>query len=86
MITATIVTRAKKHGIYTESRKMHLFHTMDKAKKILAPIADTQVECRKKKVTPPQEILSVSYDTDSERKLLLEIRAILSIDNEEAFK
>lgn len=82
MITATILTHAKSKTLPAESKVMHLYRSMDKAKKELAPIAEKQMECRKRGVQPPQEILDVSYDTEAEKSLLLEMRAILSIDNE----
>ena len=82
MITATIITHAKSKTAPAEHKEMRLYRSMDKAKKELAPIAEKQLECRKRGVKPPQEILDVSYDTEAEKSLLLEMRAILSVENE----
>ena len=83
MITATIEKRKKVKGILKVDRKIKLYHSSEQARKELKPIATNMKICRKQKVQPDVEIMAVSYDYDSERRMLLEIKAIVSVDNEE---
>lgn len=83
MITATIETRKKVKGIMTTNREIKVFNASEEARKVLKPIATDMAICRKKKTTPAVEIMGVSYDHESEKRMLLEIRAIVSVENEE---
>lgn len=83
MITATIVTRKKVKGITQIHREIKVFNSSEKARKYLKPIATDMAVCRKQKVEPAVEIMGVSFDHDSEKRMLLEIRAFNSIENEE---
>jgi len=89
MITATIKETKKVKGIKVETRKVRCYHSLDKARKELSPIAkDMEVARQKAKqgqpyIEPPVVILGVSYDVKSEKNLLLEIRAIITNENEE---
>ena len=82
MITATIRTRKKVKGVLTEKRELKCFASMEKAKKFLKPIATDMAICRSQNKEAEVEIVGVSYDLDSEKRMLLEIRAIISVENE----
>lgn len=81
MITATIQERKVVKGVATIKRNIRVYKSMDKAKKELSPIAREMREYEDKrnrglKVSPLKyEIDGVSYDTESEKKLLIEIGA-----------
>lgn len=83
MITATIETRKKVKGILQVKREIKVFNSSEKARQVLKPIATDMAICRKNKTTPEVEIMGVSYDHDSEKRMLLEIKAIISVENEE---
>ena len=82
MITATIRTRKKVKGIMTDKREIKCFSQTEKARKYLKPIAVDMAIARQNKQEPEIEIVGVSYDLESEKRMLLEIRAIRSVDNE----
>ena len=77
MITATIQETKVVKGVTTIKRKIHLYHSMDKARKELSPIAREMLACEKLGKKPKIIIDGVSYDTDSERRLLIEIGAFV---------
>ena len=83
MITATIETRKKVKGIKQVKREIVVYNSTEKARQELKPIATEMAICRKRKIEPQTEIMGVSYDHESEKRMLLEIRAIISVDNEE---
>lgn len=82
MITATIVKQIKAGKQVLYDRKVRLFHSMDKARKELDPIVKEMRLAKREKREPKERIDGVSYDTKSEKALLLELKAIVSIDNE----
>ena len=82
MITATIRTRKKVSGVFNYKQEIKVFKSVDTAKKFLQPIATDMQVCKKAKKEPVISILAVSYDLDSEKKMLLEIKAITSTENE----
>ena len=61
---------------------MKLFHSMDEAKKFIVPVVKEMQLAKKEKREPSKRIDGVSYDTKSEKTLLLELNAITSVDNE----
>ena len=81
-ITLTIVEKDKtsKTGLYT--RKLKIYHSMDKARKDIAPIVKEMRIAKRMRREPDIRIDAVSYDTKSEKTLLLELDAIISIENE----
>lgn len=83
MITATIEKRKKVKGILTTSRDIQVFTSTEKARQVLKPIATDMAICKKNKVQPEVEIVGVSFDYDSEKRMLLEIGAYISIENED---
>lgn len=83
MITATIITRKKVKGVASETKEIKLFNSTEQARKVLKPIAVDMQVCKAKKIQPEVEIVGVSFDYDSEKRMLLEIRAYTSIENEE---
>ena len=82
MITATIVTRKKVKGISKISKEIKVFTSTEKARKFLRPIATDMAVCKRQKLEPEVEIMGVSFDYDSEKRMLLEIKAYTSIENE----
>ena len=81
-ITLTIVKKEKSGKIETYTRKLKIFHSMDKAKKEIVPIVKEMRLAKKMDREPTIRIEAVSYDTKSEKTLLLETGALVSIDNE----
>lgn len=87
MITLTVQIQEKK-GRPTRiitTRKVELYHSMDKARTRISAIVEEMRAAEKEKRTPNIEIIGVSYDNNSERTMLLEMGAIKSIDNESNF-
>lgn len=84
MITATIKETKKVKGVITEKRTIICYHSIDKARSELRPIGKDMAVCRKLGKIPTREVVAVSYDTKSEKSLLLELKVITSIENEEA--
>lgn len=82
MITLTIVEQVKTKNRVDYKRQLVLIHSVDKARKIISPIVKEMKLARKEKRTPSKSIDGVSYDTKSEKTLLLELDAITSIENE----
>ena len=82
MITLTIIKRVKNGSIVTFKRELKLFRSMDKARKEIIPIVEEMQLAKAQKRAPEVRIDAVSYDTKSEKSLLLETRAITSIENE----
>lgn len=83
MITATIKETKKVNKVLTEERNIVCYHSIDKARSELRPIAKEMSVCQKLGKKPAKEVVAVSYDTKSEKALLLELRVITSIENEE---
>ena len=75
MITATIQERKVAKGVATIKREIKVFTSMDEAKKYLTPIAREMARCEQLNTKPKILIDGVSYDTDSEKRLLREIGA-----------
>jgi hypothetical protein len=83
MITLTILEQVKKGSRLETKRYMKLYHSMDKARKEIDLIVKEMKLAKREKREPKIRIDGVSYDTKSERALLLELKAITSIDNED---
>ena len=62
---------------------MKLFSSTDMARKEIVPIVKEMKLAKKQKREPKVRIDAVSYDTKSEKSLLLELHAIESIENED---
>ena len=82
MITLTIVEEVKEKGIVSRKRSLKLFSSSDKARKEIVPIVKEMKLAKRQKRVPKTEIIGVSYDTKSEKSLLLELDAITSVENE----
>ena len=82
MITLTIVEEVKSGKVVSYKRKMKLYSSTDKARKEITPIVKEMKLAERQKRKPSISIEAVSYDTKSERSMLLELHAIESIDNE----
>ena len=82
MITFTIIENKTEKGKKTQRKEIKIFNSFDKAKAFASPIASNMKFCRKMGQTPKQEIFAVSYDTEYEKKMLLQIGAIITNENE----
>lgn len=82
MITLTIVEQVKTGKRIEPRRYMKIFHSTDKARKFIQPVVKEMKLARKDHRDANIRIDGVSYDTKSEKALLLELDAIVSIDNE----
>lgn len=82
MITLTLIERHNKNGKITETRSIKLIHSMDKAKKFIQPIVKEMEVAKQNNQVPNNEIVAVSYDDNSEKSMLLSIRAIITTENE----
>ena len=82
MITLTIINKVKTGSVITFKRELKLFRSMDKARQEIIPIVEEMQHAKAQKRAPEVRIDAVSYDTKSEKNLLLETRAITSIENE----
>ena len=82
MITLTIVEEVKSGKTINYKRSMKLYHSIDKAKREIVPIVKEMKVAKNQKREPSIRIDAVSYDTKSEKTLLLELGAITSIENE----
>ena len=72
MITATIVEKKSGKTI----RTMKVFNSSEKARQELKPIVHEMRVAKSKKIEPKIFIDGLSYDTKSEKMLLLEIGAL----------
>ena len=82
MITLTIVEQVKNRKRIEFKSHLKLFHSMDKAKNFIIPVVKEMKLAKKEKRDPTIRIDGVSYDSKSEKTLLLELDAITSIENE----
>ena len=83
MITLTIIEKKKNKNIVEFKRSLRLFHSMDLAKKFIIPVVKEMKVAKREKREPDIKIDAVSYDTKSEKTLLLELKAITSVENED---
>lgn len=82
MITLTIIKRTTKAGQKVETRSLECINSIDKAKKKILPIVKEMEVASQTNKKPAIEIVAVSYDTNSEKEMLLATRAIVTSDNE----
>ena len=82
MITLTIVKQVKKGSIVSYNKELKMFNSVDKARKFITPIVKEMKIAKKQKRTPTLAIKAVSYDLKSEKTMLLETDAIISVENE----
>ena len=83
MISLTIVERKQTKTGVEVKRTLKVFNSKDKAEKVIKPIVSEVRVAKLEKRDPKIFIDAVSYDTDSEKALLLNLHAIESIDNED---
>ena len=78
VITINVIERHRnnKTKVITETTKIYLFKSTDKARKFLYPIVSEMKSAKQMKREPLTYINGVSFDTRSERALLLEMGAI----------
>ena len=83
MITLTIVEHVKTGKKNEIKRSIQLFNSVDKAKQFIGPVVKEMQQAKKEKREPKIRIDGVSYDSNSEKTLLMEMKAITSVDNED---
>lgn len=76
MITLTIAELKKDGKVLKFQRTIKIFKSKDKAEKFIVPIVEEMQQAKKQKKDPRKSIVAVSYDTNSEKKLLVELGAI----------
>lgn len=78
MITINVIERHQntKTKIISETKKIYLFNSVDKARKFLSPIVAEMKSAKLNHREPLTRINGVSFDTRSEKSLLLEMGAI----------
>lgn len=84
MITLSIAEKItdKKIKILKEIKYIKCFKSVDEARSFIKPIVIEMKRAKKEKRDPKIRIDAVSWDTPSEKTMLLEIDAITSIENE----
>lgn len=83
MITITLEETKEVKGRPQVTRKIVMYHSLDKARKDIPNYVKEMRLAKREKRTPKYRIDGVSYDTTSEKNMLLELHAIISVDNEE---
>lgn len=80
MITLTIAEMKKDGKILKFQRTIKMFKSKDKAEKFIVPVVEEMEEAKRQKREPRKNIVAVSYDTNSEKKLLVELGAVIFND------
>ena len=83
MITITLEETKEVKGRPQVTRRIVMYHSLDKARKEIPNYVKEMRLAKREKRTPKYRIDGVSYDTTSEKSMLLEMHAIISVDNEE---
>ena len=78
MITINVIERHQntKTKIISEKQKIYLFNSTDKARKFLSPVVSEMKSAKLNHREPLTYINGVSFDTKSEKSLLVEMGAI----------
>ena len=82
MITLTIIKKSK----VSQTREIVLYNSLDKARKAIIPIVKEMKDAVKEKRSPKILIDGVSYDSNSEKNLLVELGALELTGNDKEFK
>ena len=82
MISITLVENKVIKGKSVMTRKIVFYHSLDKARKEIPTYVKEMRLAKREKRTPRYSIDGVSYDTSSEKSMLLEMHAIVSVDND----
>ena len=85
MITLSITKRVKKGKLETQVSEMKLYHSMDQARKEIKEIVKEMRYAQRTQQPAKIRIDGDSYDTNSEKVMLLELGAIVSIENESQY-
>lgn len=85
MITLSITRRVKKGKLETQESETKLYHSMDQARKEIKEIVKEMRYAQRTQQPAKIRIDGVSYDTNSEKVMLLELGAIVSIENESQY-
>ena len=83
MISITLVETKLVKNRPVMTRKIVFYHSLDKARKEIPVYVKEMRLAKKEKRTPKYLIDGVSYDTSSEKSMLMEMHAIVSVDNED---
>lgn len=76
MITLTIAEMKKDGKTLKFQRTIKMFKSKDKAQKFIVPVVEEMRQAKHQKRDPKKNIVAVSYDTNSEKKLLIELGAL----------
>lgn len=85
MITLTIERQVKKGSITKFEKELKIFNSVDQCRKEITPIVAEMKKAKREKRPPKIAIKAVSYDTESERRMLLEKDAIKTTENESEY-
>ena len=85
MITLNIVERKTKNKVTHISRSTKVFNSTDLARKFIKPVVREMRDAEKQKREPSIAIEGVSYDTDSEKRMLAELGAVHLTEYESDF-
>lgn len=83
MITLTIFEKVKVGNRLTTQRRLAMYSSLDKLKKDIVPIIQEMNKATKEKREPNKAIVGVSYDSESERKLLVDVGALKTTEDTE---
>lgn len=81
MITLSVIERVKKGKAYEPIRSMKLFHSVDSARRFIKPAVKEMEAAKRERRDPKIKIEGVSYDTEGERTMLLELGAFESVND-----
>ena len=78
MITLSVMERKAKGKTFETVRSMKLFRSTDEARRFIKPAVKEMDVAKKENREPKIKIEAVSYDTEGERTMLLELGAFES--------
>ena len=81
MITLSVTSRKKKGKAFEESRDIKTYRSMDEARKQVRAIVREMDAAKREKRPPAMRIDAVSFDTDGERAMLVELGAFETVDD-----
>lgn len=80
MITLSVTSRKKKGKAFEESRDIKTFRSMEEARRQIQSIVREMKAAKRENRPPATKIDAVSYDTEGERSMLIELGAFESVD------
>lgn len=80
MITLSVTSRKKKGKAFEESRDIKTYRSMEEARKQIRVIVREMNAAKRENRPPVTRIDAVSFDTEGERSMLIELGAFESVD------